>query len=79
MRPLIQEDKIAEKLAPSFDYKVAWTPSLSETARFTEVSKGLPGMYELLESFIEESFSKHPRKEALVREGKSILKEALEE
>lgn len=79
MRPLIHADKIAEKVAPSFDYREAWTQSASEIARLTDVSKGLPGMYDLLDSFIEESFAKHPRKEALIREGKSILKEALEE
>jgi DNA repair exonuclease SbcCD nuclease subunit len=79
MRPLIHEDKIAEKLAPSFDYKVAWPPSSSELSRVSDVSKGLPNMYELLDSFIEESFGKHPRKQALIREGRSILKEALEE
>ena len=79
MRPLVREDTIAEKLAPSFDYKVAWPPSSTELARVTDVSKGLPSMYELLDSFVEESFAKHPRKEALVKEGHSILKEALEE
>ncbi len=79
MRPLVREERIAEKLNPSFDHKVLWTTPESELARLTDVSKGLPGMYDLLESFIEEGFAKHSRKEMLITEGRSILKEALEE
>ncbi len=78
-RPMIQEGRIAEKLAPSFNYKTHWTTPVGEPVRPTEAAKALVDPYGLLESYIDLNFEKHPYREALLKEGKNILREALEE
>lgn len=78
-RPMIQDGRIAEKLAPSFNYKTHWTTSVGEPVRPTEAARALVDPYGLLESYVDLNFGKHPYRESLLKEGKSILKEALEE
>lgn len=79
MRPSFQEWKIAEKLAPAFNYKTLWNVSLSDLTMQQEAAKALVDPYGLLESYLDLNFSKHPEKDELIKEGKAILKEALEE
>ena len=79
VRPMIQEGKIAEKLASSFNYKTNWSVPAGEPLRPAEAAKALVDPYGLLESYVGLNFAKHPHKDALVEEGRAILKEALEE
>ncbi len=78
-RPMIQEARIAEKLAPSFNYKTSWNTPTEEPVRPTEAAKALVDPYGLLESYIDLNFDKHPYRDLLLKEGKTILREALEE
>jgi exonuclease SbcD len=79
MRHSVREDKLAEKLASAFDLKTSWRDSSSEPAGSADTGRGLPDHFKLLESFIDQTFSKHPHKDALSKEGRNILKEALQE
>ena len=79
MRPSIREDRLADKLAPSFDHRVSWKTAGPEPIGPASTGKGLPDHYRLLESFIDQTFAKHPLKDALIREGREILREALQE
>jgi DNA repair exonuclease SbcCD nuclease subunit len=78
MRRLVQESRLAEVLAPSFDYKVKW---LTVTAKPMggPPEAGLLTTELLLESFIELNYAKHKRREELLAKGQEILAEALEE
>ena len=78
-RPMIHEGEIAEKLSPSFNYKTQWSTQGSEPVRSTETAKALVDPYGLLESFVDLNFSDHVHRNDLVKEGRSILKEILEE
>ncbi len=79
MRPSIREDKIAEKLVQAFDLRVSWKTSGPEPTISPETARGLPDHYRLLESFIDQTFSKHHHKDRLLKEGRDILKEAITE
>ncbi len=78
-RPMIHEGEIAEKLAPSFNYKTHWSTQGGEPVRSTEAAKALVDPYGLLDSYIDLNFADHPHKDDLLKEGRSILKEVLEE
>jgi DNA repair exonuclease SbcCD nuclease subunit len=77
-RRLVQESRLAEKLATAFDRRFNWhTIALNPLASpKTELSL-TPGT--LLDSFIELNYAKHKRQDELLSKGRQILKEALEE
>ena len=78
MRRLIQENRLADVLAPSFDYRVKWLTATAEPIGGPPET-GLLTPERLLESFIEVNYAKHKRREELLAKGKEILNEALEE
>ncbi len=78
-RRLVQEDRIGNRLATSFDYKVKWIPTSTEAIVGPTLDSGLVNPYLLLESFIELNYQKHPQRDELLAEGKKIIKEAIEE
>ncbi len=78
-RRLVQENRLGEKLASAFDYKVKWIPTSTEAIVGPRLESGLVNPYLLFESFIELNFQKHKQRDKLLTEGKKILKEALEE
>jgi len=79
VRRLLQESRLADKLAPAFDYKVKWITIMANPVGSpdTEVSFLTPET--LLESFIELNYAKYKRHDELLARGRGILKEALEE
>lgn len=78
MRRIIQENRLADVLTPSFDYKVKWlTVTAKSIGGPTETGLLTPQL--LLESFVETNYAKHKRREELLTKGKEILTEALEE
>ncbi|MCL4519462.1 MAG: metallophosphoesterase [Thaumarchaeota archaeon] len=79
MRQMIQENKIAEKLAPAFNYKTQWIVPATAPLRPAEAAKALVDPYGLLESYVDLNFAKHPHRDTIVEEGNAILKEVLEE
>ena len=76
---MIQENKIAEKLAPAFNYKTQWIVPATAPLRPAEAAKALVDPYGLLESYVDLNFAKHPHRDTIVEEGNAILKEVLEE
>jgi hypothetical protein len=79
MRRLVQENALAERLAPAFDYKVRWIPVMANPIGSSEAEASLLTPQTLLESFIELNYAKHVRHNELLAKGREILKEALEE
>jgi hypothetical protein len=77
MRRLIQENRLADVLAPSFDYRVKWLTATAEPIGGPPETVLLTPE-RLLESFIEVNYAKHKRREELLAKGKEILNEALE-
>lgn len=79
MRQMVQENKIAEKLAPSFNYKTQWSVPNTEPLRSAEAAKALVDPYGLLESYVDLNYAEHSHRDAIVEEGKAIIKEVIEE
>jgi len=77
-RRLVQETRLAEKLATAFDRRFNWHTIGASPLGSSETEPSLtPGT--LLDSFIELNYSKHKRHDELLSKGREILKEALEE
>jgi len=78
-RRLVQESRLAGKLAPAFDYKVKWIPIMTNPLGSPEAEASLLTPKPLLESFIELNYAEHKRHDELLAKGMEILNEALEE
>jgi DNA repair exonuclease SbcCD nuclease subunit len=77
-RRLVQETRLAEKLATAFDRRFNWHTIGASPLGSSETEPSLtPGT--LLDSFIELNYSKHKWHDELLSRGREILKEALEE
>lgn len=76
-RRLVQESRLADKLAPAFDYKVKWIPIMANPLGSPETEASLMTPKPLLESFIELNYAKHKRRDDLLLKGMEILNEAL--
>jgi DNA repair exonuclease SbcCD nuclease subunit len=77
-RRLVQESRLAERLADAFDRRFNWHTYGASPLRSTETGLSLTPAT-LLDSFIELNYSKHNRHDMLLSKGREILKEALEE
>ncbi|TLZ73486.1 MAG: hypothetical protein E6K10_00165 [Methanobacteriota archaeon] len=74
LRPLVDERKIAERLQDAFHYEVRWIPSEKEQAAPTESTLD---PLKLLGDYIDQTFGKDPRRDAIRAEGERVLREVL--
>jgi len=78
-RRLVQESRLADKLASAFDYRVKWLPITANHLGSPETEVSLLTPKPLLKSFIELNYAKHKLHDELLAKGMEILNEALEE
>jgi len=74
VRGKVAEYKIAERLRGAFHYDVHWTERAGERIGFTSYTMD---PFELLKKFIDSNYQSHPKREKLLEEGRSALKEVL--
>jgi exonuclease SbcD len=74
MRLRVDERKIAERLQDAFHYEVRWIPTEKETVAPSEWTLD---PLRLLGDFVDRTFEKDPRRDAIRAEGEKILREVL--
>src|SRR3989454_12134472 len=74
LRVLVDERKIADRLQDAFHYEVRWIPAEKEQAAPTEYTLD---PLRLLGDFIDQTFGKDPRRDAIRAEGEKVLREVL--
>ena len=74
LRPRADERKIAERLQDAFHYEVRWIPAERETVAPSEYTLD---PLRLLGDFVDVTFGKDPRRDAIRAEGEKILREVL--
>jgi exonuclease SbcD len=74
LRARVDERRIAERLRDAFHYEVRWIPADRETAAPSEYTLD---PLRLLGDFVDATFGKDPRRDAIRTEGEKILREVL--
>lgn len=74
LRGKVAEYKIAERLKGAFNYDMHWHEKSGEKVGFTSYTMD---PFELLRKFIDSNYQSHPKREKLLEEGRSALKEVL--